>query len=217
QPDDSFPKTLEKITKLSGGDSEHSQRLSRIFEYLQELGIETHFSLDPSITRGLDYYTGIVFETYLKNVPEIGSVCSGGRYNNLASLYTSEEIPGVGSSIGLDRLLAALEALGNKPDRPSITAVLILYLDENLAGYYHRLAGFLRENGISAEVYPDKKKLAQQFSFAEKKSIPLALICGEEEKKAGAITLKNLHTRESCENLSREEGLTKIKEMLHQQ
>ncbi len=111
-----FLTTLERLTALSGGENPHSERMRTIYSYLCEAGIEKHFTFDPpSITRGLDYYTGIVYETFLTELPpHFGSVCSGGRYNDLASLYTKEELPGVGSSIGLDRLLAALEELSSR-------------------------------------------------------------------------------------------------------
>mgnify|MGYP002521829072 FL=1 len=101
-----FETTLSKLTDLACGACPGSERLWEIYALLKEMEIADKFTLDPSITRGLDYYTGIVYETFLDKLPNLGSVCSGGRYNNLASLYTKENLPGVGSSIGLDRLLA---------------------------------------------------------------------------------------------------------------
>ncbi len=112
-----FKTAFASLTSLSGGPSEASERLEQIFGMIDELGLNDYFELDASITRGLDYYTGIVYETILTDLPSIGSICSGGRYNELASLYTKRSIPGVGASIGLDRLLAALEELESSTDQ----------------------------------------------------------------------------------------------------
>jgi histidyl-tRNA synthetase len=143
-----------------------------------------------------------VYETYLLDQAELGSICSGGRYNDLASLYTEEEMPGVGSSIGLDRLLAALEGKDESRASQETRAVLILCMDEDYLGYYHSLASTLRESEISAEVYPEKKKLARQFKYAEKKKYPFALICGEDERRKETVTLKDLRSRKSYEDLT---------------
>ncbi len=176
--------------------------------------MEDAFKLDPSITRGLDYYTGIVYETFLNELPGIGSVCSGGRYNNLASLYTKEELPGVGASIGLDRLIAALEELGRSSEKKSFTDLLILSLDEKLIGYYHKISSAFRKEGINCEVYHVKKKINAQFKFAEAKSIPFALICGDDEFSKGVVNLKDLKNRENWNDLTLEEAIAKIKELL---
>ena len=167
---------------------------------MEETGSASVFTLDPSITRGLDYYTGVVFETFLNDIPEIGSVCSGGRYNNLASLYTSEKIPGVGASIGLDRLMAAMEASVDGQENVSVTQVLILCLDDGLNGYYHSLAEILREHLINVEVFPEKKKLSQQFIFAEKKDIPLVTICGKDDRSRNEFSVNDLPKRQSYVN-----------------
>jgi histidyl-tRNA synthetase len=165
---------------------------------------------DPSITRGLDYYTGVVFETFLEDLPGIGSICSGGRYNDLASLYTKHVLPGVGASIGLDRLMAALEDLGVTETIASPTVVLVLRLDEELTAHYHQLARTLRKNGIPAEVYPDAKKLGGQFAYAEKKGIPWGIVCGSEEYAASTVQLRNLRTRESVDGLSIADVIEKL-------
>ncbi len=191
----------ETLRKLSGlvGDTEGIIRLQQIAAALDGLGVAQSFVLDPSITRGLDYYTGIVFESFLADLPDIGSVCSGGRYNDLASLYTKQRLPGVGASVGLDRLMAAMEELGLAGGAAGRASVLVLYLDDSLIGTYHRIAQLLRAEGISTEIYPEKKKLAQQFAYAEKKGIRLAVVCGEQEAAAGTVTLKDLTSRESYE------------------
>lgn len=205
--------TLEKLRSLSGGTNPALDRLTEICKLLEEGPFKAEFVLDPSITRGLDYYTGIVYETFLNDLPGIGSVCSGGRYDNLASLYTKTQMPGVGSSIGLDRLLAAMEELGMVEEKPSNTDLLILCLEEELTGHYHSLASGFRERGFSAEVFPEKRKIAGQFSFAEKKGIPFCVICGSPEKAAGKLNLRQLSTRDTFDSLSLEEAAEKMRNL----
>lgn len=214
QPEESFGATLEKMERLSGGKSEGSRRLAQIRELLEATGLSAHFRLDPSITRGLDYYTGLVYETFLNDQARIGSVCSGGRYNNLASLYTKQELPGVGSSIGLDRLLAALEERQEREAAATGTKVLIINMDEALKGHYFKLSRELRQQGVACEIYPETRKLKHQFAFAEKKGIPGALFCGSDEYAAGTVTLKNLTTRESREGVARQAAAETIRDFI---
>lgn len=206
--------TLAGMEEQVGGPMEETERLRKLYEFAEAVGIQNRLVLDPSITRGLDYYTGVVFETFLDKLPNIGSICSGGRYDNLASLYSKEVIPGVGASVGLDRLVAALEELGlaRKEERP--TEVVILNLDDSLQGHYHRLAQECRRAGLSAEVFPEKKKLGQQFSYAEKKGIPLGVICGESEHKSGVVNLRFLESRESADGLRLEEAISRATDYL---
>ncbi len=206
-----FLTTLERLSTLAGGEVEHTSRMQSIYGYLCDAGIEEHFALDPSITRGLDYYTGIVYETFLTELPHFGSVCSGGRYNDLASLYTKEKLPGVGSSIGLDRLLAALEELKSPLIRKASSADLIIFcLDEKLRFWYDELARAFRKAGIRTDVYLLGKKLGAQFKYAEANNIPYGLSCEEEEQKAGKVTLKNLETREMHQMVSIEDAISII-------
>jgi len=206
--------SLEKLRALTGPENDGVKRLSEICSGLDELGLQDHFVLDPSITRGLDYYTGVVFETFLGNLPGIGSVCSGGRYNDLASLYTHQRLPGVGASIGVDRLMAAIEELGLGASVTSAPSLLVTCLEERLMGRYHRMAEIFREAGISAEVYPEQKRLAVQFSYAEKKGIRLAIVMGEKEEKGGVVALKDLRSRQSWEGLTLENAKGKARELL---
>jgi histidyl-tRNA synthetase len=206
--------TLAKLAAVAGADHDGIARLTQIAAALDLLGVSSSFALDPSITRGLDYYTGIVFESFLGDLPDIGSVCSGGRYNELASLYTKQHLPGVGASIGLDRLMAAMEELGLSGGAAGRASVLVLFLDDSLLGEYHRIAGSLRSAGIGAEVYPEKKKLAVQFAYAEKNAIPLAVVFGEQEAAAGTATLKDLRSRESYEALAPSDLPGKARELL---
>jgi histidyl-tRNA synthetase len=194
----SFEATLEKIEGLAGGPAADTERLRDIWRNASEAGFPGSLVLDPSITRGLDYYTGVVFETNLDAMPEIGSVCSGGRYDELASLYTTKRLPGVGSSIGLDRLLAALDALGKVKRRSGYTQVIVLDIDDSLSPSYHKIARGLRAADIAAEVYPEKRKLAQQFAYAERKGIGLAVMIGTDEAQRGEAQLRDLVSRESA-------------------
>ncbi|MCF7945742.1 MAG: histidine--tRNA ligase [Spirochaetia bacterium] len=191
-----FLETLEKLEQLSGGNNEFTDRLRMIFTYAEQAGIAEKLVLNPSITRGLDYYTGIVFENFLDDLPGIGSICSGGRYNDLASLYTREKLPGVGASIGLDRLLAAMSELHTEKEKPSVTDVLICCMDEENIGSYHALAQKIRKEGLKTEVYLKKKKLQRQLQYAEKQGIPYVLLLGTEEISRGTYTLKCIENRE---------------------
>ncbi len=189
------------LEALAGGASEDTRRLRSIAAAVDELGLAQHIQLDPSITRGLDYYTGIVFETFLQGVENIGSVCSGGRYDDLVGLYSKEAMPGVGASIGLDRLLAALEELSDDTSATASADVLITMQDESLIAHYHYLAEQFRRRGLRCEVFPESKKLGQQFAFAEKKGIPYAVICGRVEYEAGTVNLRILGSRENVKDL----------------
>ncbi|MCL4192549.1 MAG: histidine--tRNA ligase [Thermoguttaceae bacterium] len=148
--------------------------------------------LDVAIARGLDYYTGVVFETFLDRLPGIGSICSGGRYDNLAELYTKEQLPGIGASLGLDRLLAAMEELGMVEKIATPAAVFIPYFDRNRLHDYLQLAAALRAAGIGVELYPEPRKLAAQLKYADRRGFRVALIAGENEFQSGRCQLKDL-------------------------
>ena len=187
---------LAHLSSLAGGETEHTGRMANILDLLSAAGIENYFQLDPSITRGLDYYTGIVYETFLDDLPSIGSVCSGGRYNDLASLYTKESIPGVGSSIGIDRLLSALEELKNPLLKDTASSdVIILNQDDMLRPHYHRYATILRSKGIRCDIYLADKKLGAQFKYAESNHIPYALLITAQDIPAFTCTLRDLEAR----------------------
>ncbi|WP_319477578.1 histidine--tRNA ligase [Marispirochaeta aestuarii] len=208
-----FSEVLEKMEGLAGGEDEDTRRLKDLKAAMARCGIQESFVLDPSITRGLDYYTGVVFETFLDELPQIGSVCSGGRYNNLASLYTKQELPGVGASIGLDRLMAALEQIGTSGRNEAPVEAMVLCMDEEGTGDFHAFARTLRSSGIRAEVYPDPRKLGAQFGFAEKKGALAAVLLGEEERKAGTVTVKDLAARKNHGGLSPEEAIKLVREL----
>lgn len=210
---DDFDSTLSLMEALSGATKE-VERLRILRKMMKAAGIEKSFVLDPSITRGLDYYTGIVYETFLNDLASIGSVCSGGRYDNLAGLYMKEEISGVGSSIGLDRLIAALEELGMGEEKNSFTDAMIFYLDAPLAFEYQALAEKLRKEKIAVEVFPEAKKMNQQYTYAEKKGIQFGIIVKNEKDNTSGeflLTIKNLKTRESFESIGFDEALKILK------
>jgi len=173
----SFLDVLSKLESLAGGEADDTRRLKELYALISELDISSRFVLDPSITRGLDYYTGIVYETFLDDLPGLGSVMSGGRYNNLADLYTREKLPGVGASVGLDRLLAGLEELGLLQSSAGKSHVLVLGGGSvaSGAGASQKLAQSLRGLGLNAEVYLNDKKTAQQYKYAEAKGIRYVL------------------------------------------
>lgn len=201
-----FAATLDKMSALCAPHDQAAMaartRLLEVMECVASAGYDAHVILDPSITRGLDYYTGIVLETQLSELPEIGSVCSGGRYDELASLYTTRKLPGVGASVGLDRLMAAMEALGSMRTAPHSTAILVINQEVNTLAELHAVASKLRAQGIASEVYPENRKLAAQYSYAERKHIPLALFV-QPEHEASRYLLRMLSRRENqgCDTL----------------
>lgn len=157
------------------------------------------FEIDVSIARGLDYYTGIIFETTLLDLPQIGSVCSGGRYDNLAGVFTKQALPGIGASLGLDRLLAALEKLGKLPQGVQGPDVFIPLFDPNHINDYFALAASVRSIGLSAEVYPEPKKLGAQLKYADGRGCRLALIAGSREFSQGVVQVKDLRSQVAVE------------------
>jgi histidyl-tRNA synthetase len=148
------------------------------------------------VVRGLDYYTGTIYETSLVNYPEVGSICSGGRYDDLASYFTNTKLPGVGISIGLTRLFARLSEAGLLKAPPRTPAeVLVTTMEDQPMAAYLELGRALREAGINTEVYLEPAKLRKQFEYAEKKGFRVALIVGGEETAAGVVKIKDLEAR----------------------
>lgn len=173
------------------------QHLRAMVEVFRTAGVpEGRLKVDLSICRGLDYYTGTVYETFLVDKPDIGSVCSGGRYDNLAGSFTKQSLPGVGASLGLDRLIAAMEALDLLPKTATAAPVLVLQFDASRYGDYQRMARTLRAAGIGTEVFPEAKKLGQQFQYAERRGFRLALIAGSNEFAQGVWKVKDLAKKE---------------------
>ena len=168
--------------------------LHTVVKYLSAFGVpEKKFAVDLTIARGLDYYTGTVYETTMLDHPEIGSICSGGRYDNLAEYYTDKILPGVGISIGLTRLFYVLNEQGMLNPEMNIAPadVLILPMTEDLTAAIS-FAAQLRQAGIRTQLYTEQKKFKAKMSYADKLNIPFAVFLGEDEIKAGAATVKNL-------------------------
>jgi histidyl-tRNA synthetase len=192
---------LRQLEPLVAGSEKGVAGVARLREILaaaSAAGIpRQRLRLDVSIARGLDYYTGTIFETFLDALPGIGSVCSGGRYDNLAELFTSQQLPGIGASLGLDRLLAAMEELGMVPQSSTTAEVFIAYFDAGRLHEYLRLASQLRAAGLRVEVYPEPKKLGVQLKYADRRGFRVALIAGESEFAAGQAQVKNLATGDS--------------------
>ncbi len=172
--------------------------LNTVVKYLAAFGVpQEHFAVDLTIARGLDYYTGTVYETTMLDHPEIGSICSGGRYDNLAEYYTDKQLPGVGISIGLTRLFFVLEDQGLLND-DLLTApadVLVLPMTEDLSAAI-AAATALREHGIRTQIHTEQKKFKQKLSYADKLGIPYAVLLGEDEIAQNKVALKDLTTGE---------------------
>jgi len=187
---------LDQVETMLAGNEQGLagvQKLRELFSWAATAGIPAErIALDLSIARGLDYYTGTIYETFLSDLPGIGSVCSGGRYDNLAGLFTSQKLPGVGASLGLDRLLAAMEELGAVATAATPAPVLVLLFDAAHTGDYLRIARRLRAAGIATEVSCDPRGIGKQLSYASKKGFRVALIAGETEFAQGTWQLKDL-------------------------
>ncbi|MGD9721047.1 MAG: histidine--tRNA ligase [Pirellulales bacterium] len=194
---------LAELAKLVGGTAKGEEGVGKLTDLLSAVtaaGVEpARIRIAPSIARGLDYYTGTVFETFLDRLPGIGSVCSGGRYDNLAGLYTKEELPGIGASLGLDRLLAALEELGLVQKVSTPAPVFMPLFDAERLHDYLRLAAEIRRARIGVELYPEAKKIGQQLKYADRRGFALAVIIGPDEWQAGTCQIKDLATGESTQ------------------
>ena len=188
------------------------QELNEVVQGIRSFGVpDNFFTIDLKIARGLDYYTGTVYETFLNGCRKIGSVCSGGRYENLAEFYTEKKLPGVGISIGLTRLFYQLndkKMLTAK--KKSISDVLIVSLDDDIRTCLS-VATNLRKFNINTEVYMDNKKVKAKMKYANKLNIPYVIIIGEEERKTEKYSLKNLSTGKQ-EVLTIEEIIKTIKD-----
>jgi len=194
QPDNR--QTLARLAELAANNALAEQgvdELQAMLTAVRSLAIsDERFKIDVAIARGLDYYTGTVFETMLPDLPNYGSVCSGGRYDNLAELYTKQQLPGIGASLGLDRLLACMEKLEMLPSAQSPAQVLVTLFDQKYLSEYLVLAAALRRAGFATEVYPEPRKIGQQFKYADRKGFEFALVAGENEFTENCVQIKNM-------------------------
>ncbi len=177
--------------------------LLAVCAYLPEFGVpEENFEIDLTIARGLDYYTGTVYETTLLDHPEIGSVCSGGRYDNLSEYYTDKQLPGVGISIGLTRLFYILEEQGMLSEEivTSPCDALIIPMTEDF-GKAVAAATFLRDEGLRTQLYSEDKKFKAKMSYADKIAVPFVVFIGDDELKKGVMRIKDMRTGEQADLL----------------
>ena len=189
---------LERYRGMDATFDQGLDELKTVTGYLAAFGVpEENFAVDLTIARGLDYYTGTVYETEMTEHPEIGSVCSGGRYDNLAEYYTDKQLPGVGISIGLTRLFYVLNEQGLLSDE-IVTApcdALVIPMTED-AGFAISAATALRAGGVRTQLYGEKKKFKAKMSYADKLKVPFVVLVGEDEINEGVLSVKNMQTGE---------------------
>ncbi|WP_146909845.1 histidine--tRNA ligase [Arenimonas daejeonensis] len=211
---------LAKLVALGQGSgilNEGVAELREVLELLKAHGVpEANYALNFSIARGLDYYTGTVYETTLNDHPQIGSVCSGGRYENLASSYTKSKLPGVGISIGATRLFWQLREAGIISTAESSVEVMVGLMDEARLSDSLDIARRLRAGGINAEVQLEAKKLAKQFQYADRAGIRFVVLYGDDEATRDVVKVKDLKSQEQFE-VGREELAAALKVELEQQ
>lgn len=195
---------IDKLLNLINFQGTNEEKLARlklyatedIKEFLkltQEFGIpEEYLDFDVSLVRGLDYYTGLVFEVYVSDALEIGAVCSGGRYDNLCSLFSDKGMSGVGVSFGFDRVVLAMEEADLLKDISQNTQALVTYFNQSLRRNTIVIAEELRKISIKTETYFEPQKLDKQIKYADKKKIPFVIICGEDEVRDDTVTIKNM-------------------------
>jgi len=207
---------LDKINKLKELEIDNENyrlgvlELEQVVNYLNESIPDDSFKIDLTIARGLDYYTGTVYETNLVDYPNIGSVCSGGRYDNLAEYYTDKKLPGVGISIGLTRLFSQLLDAGIiKTDSVSLTSVLVIPMSNDMR-YPLKVTKKLREQNIKASICYIEKGMKQKFKYANRINVPYVLVLGEDEEKNEVVTLKNMNEG-TQETLTIEECINHLK------
>jgi histidyl-tRNA synthetase len=196
----------EMLAELRGQKTEHAvfrqglAEVAQMIDALKALGVpDNRTRLNLKIARGLDYYTGTVYETLIDDHPEFGSVCSGGRYDDLASLYTKSKLPGVGLSIGLTRLFDQLRSSKLLPHTPNSVQILIAQLDSQLSAAYLSLASELRHAGFNVENYLEPAKLDKQLKYADRAGIPFVVLLGPDEKAKGTVLVKDFAAKAQFE------------------
>lgn len=197
----SAAEVVEKLKSLTMDNEEFKTgvtELEEVTKYIKAYNVEeSSFAINLKIARGLDYYTGTVYETVLNDYPQLGSICSGGRYDNLASNYTKQSLPGVGISIGLSRLFYQLSAAGilKEADTSTTSKILLVPMDGTLE-YTLKSANLLREDGINTEVYLNSGKMGKKFAYADKLGIKFVSVIGEDEIARNVLSIKDMKSGE---------------------
>ena len=204
-------KILEEISIDNEIFNQGKEELKKVVEYIRMFNIpDNNFTVEFTIARGLDYYTGTVYETFLDDYKKLGSVCSGGRYDNLADYYTDKKLPGVGISIGLSRFFYQLKEENIiKEDKCSVSEVMVIPMNKEFKECIE-IANILRKNNINVDIYLEDKKIKNKFKYTDKLQIPYAIVIGEDEIKNKIVSFKNMITGEQ-ENLTIEQVIEKIK------
>ncbi len=188
-----FPEK-ERLLALSA-----HEELTEFFTLLKNFNHYQSIRFEPKLARGLDYYTGLIFETKLPDFPHIGSLSGGGRYDGLVGIFMGEDVPAVGVTVGLDRILVAAHEAGIIEKQKTMTDVLVAYFDSATLPHSLNLVSKLRDEGINAEMYLEKRKMANQFTYADKCGIAFVSVIGTDEAEKGTVRLKNMKTGESVE------------------
>lgn len=184
--------TAATLGKLANYDT---SEIETLLGYCRALGIsEELIDFDPSLARGLDYYTGIIYEVISLDNPELGSLCAGGRYDNLCGLFCKESFSGMGVAFGFERIMIAMEERGYFASLRLNSQILVTIFDENYVEYSLKLYQMLTTAGLNCETYFEPEKLKKQFKYADRKQIPFVVTLGPEEKRAGEVTVKSMQS-----------------------
>ena len=208
-------KALEELNIKNEVFNQGIQEMKIVTEHLDKFKFDrNYYKFDLTIARGLDYYTGTIYETFLDDYRNIGSICSGGRYSGLTKYYLDQEIEGLGISIGLTRLFSVLLDLGIiKPKTKALTKVLIVPFEDKNISYCFDIASKLRENNVICEIYYEEKQFKKKLNYANRLKIPYVIIIGSEEEDNNKVTIKNMETGDQ-ETIPVSEMIKKIKESM---
>ena len=204
---------LSHIEKNLGSDdlaTSAIQRMTEILDIVEAAGIGKYCQIDPAIARGLSYYTGLVYETFLDDLPQVGSVMSGGRYDDLVGMFSGKELPAIGISLGIDRLFYALSEMGLIETSSQPAEVLVVLFSEESAPASFSAASGLRHEGINTMVYPKAAKVKKQLQFAQKSGIPYVVVIGDEELKKSTVQFRDMDAG-SQDEISLSDAVTRIK------
>ncbi len=209
-----FDAAREKL-QSTGATASGIDEIEQVYHHALNLGVPKDFlACDPLLARGLDYYTGPIFESVSTELPHLGSLSGGGRYDGLIGTFSKESAPATGTTLGLDRIQTALEQLGKFQTVPSLTQVLITRFDPQGIDTNLQIASELRRAGVNVEVWYDDDRMKKQFAYADKQQIPVVVICGPDERARDSVAVKNLRKAEQKE-VTREQLVDTVKQLLH--